>query len=115
MRVAYAARNYPLDDRIHRKVEEWLPEEPSAQVRQVLEESKLLMDFKRGQARDRSVRLRAFEALYSTPPAQVVESNRQLLETVRELVARIMSEHPDAYGGEERVRRILQRNPAPVE
>jgi hypothetical protein len=110
MRAAYAARDYPLDDRIHRKVKEWLPEEPSAQVRQVLEESKLLMDFKRGQALDRSVRRSAFEELYATSPTRVNERNRQLLATVRELVARIMADNPDAYGGQERVQKILRRD-----
>jgi len=108
MRAAYAARDYSLDDRIYLRVEEWLPDEPSDQVRQILEESKLLMNFKRGQAPDRSVRRLVFEALYSTPPARVDETNRQLLATLRELVARIMSDNPDAYGGEERVRRILR-------
>jgi len=107
-RAAYAARGYPLDNRIYRKVEEWLPEEPDVQVRRVLEETKLLMEFKRGQARNTSLRQRAFETLYSTPAVQVDERNRELLRTIRELIARIISDHPDAYGGEEHVHRILR-------
>jgi hypothetical protein len=69
------------------------------------------MDFKRSQALDRLVRRRACEDLYATSPARVDGKNRQLLATVRELVARIMSDNPDAYGGQERVRRILRRPP----
>ncbi len=109
MRASYAARNYPLDDDIYRRVEQWLPQEPSVQVRRVLQESKLLMDFKRGQAVDRYLRRLAFEALCSTPPAQVDESNRQLLAILQDLAARIMVERPDAYGGRQRVQRILNR------
>jgi hypothetical protein len=88
LRAAYAARDYPLDGRIYEKVRSWLPEEPSPQVRPVLEESLLLMTFKRAQASERAVRREARASL----AGDIVDSgspNRSLLETLRQLVARM--------------------------
>jgi hypothetical protein len=106
-RAAYAARDYPLDEEIYRKVVSWLNEEPSSQVRPVLEESRLIIEFKRGQASVRDVRVEAYETLLGIDAPEVNESNRTLLATLQEIAARRMRAEPERYGGARRVEAIL--------
>jgi hypothetical protein len=110
-RAAYAARNYALDKSIYKKVESWLSQEPSSQVLPILEESKLIMDFKRLQARDRDVRVRASEELLTLSSSDVEAENTKLLLALQELAERRMIEAPEQFGGTGRVRRILALRP----
>jgi hypothetical protein len=89
LRAAYVARNYPLDGRIYRKVLEWLPEEPSPQLLPILEESALLMHFKRAQSEERKISQPACDRLLGIDHAAVAEGNRALLSRLQELAGTV--------------------------
>jgi hypothetical protein len=84
-RAAYAAREYPLNGRIYRKLTSWMPHEPSSQVLPMLEESRLLMEFKRAQAADGSIRTRACEYILGLDESDLAQENRSLASRLREL------------------------------
>jgi len=100
-RAAYAARGYPLDKRIYGQISAWLEQEPSSQVRPILEESKLLMDFKRTQAADKSVRSSACEQLLGTDPATLAQGNKSLHQRLSRLAAANSCAEKDRFFGPE--------------